>query len=63
MLDKLIPDYVARAPGTPAYRSAWDETIEAAEKYNEPGRFTALIGRPYTLTGEAKSRKRERSTN
>jgi len=30
--------------GTPAYRTAWRETIKAAEEANEPGRFTAFIG-------------------
>ena len=35
-------------PGTPAYRNAWQDTIKAADAYNEPGRFTAFIGFEWT---------------
>lgn len=35
-------------PGNPAYRSTWESIVKAAEDYNEPGKFTALIGFEWT---------------
>jgi len=43
-----IPKAIFPVPGTKAYRDAWQETIAAAEAYNEPGRFTAFIGYEWT---------------
>src|SRR5210317_585646 len=43
-----FPEALASIPGSQAYRSAWEETIKAAEKYNDPGRYTAFIGYEWT---------------
>ena len=43
-----FPKKIMSLPGTAAYRSAWRETIKAADDANEPGQFTAFIGFEWT---------------
>ncbi len=37
-----------RCRALPAYRDAWQQTIDAADEANDPGRFTAFIGFEWT---------------
>ena len=43
-----LPDALNYQPGNPAYKAVWDELVDAAEEFNDPHNFTALIGYEWT---------------
>ena len=43
-----FPPALASLPGSRAYRAAWEQMIDAADEFNDPGRFTAFIGYEWT---------------
>jgi hypothetical protein len=46
---KIDPEMMKEySPGGKTYASIWEKVVDAAERYNEPGRFTALIGFEWT---------------
>jgi uncharacterized protein DUF3604 len=43
--EQLVKEY---SPGSKVYNSIWEDITKTADRFNEPGRFTALIGFEWT---------------
>jgi uncharacterized protein DUF3604 len=43
-----FPKSLTYFPGTPGFRSTWQEIVRSADEANNPGRFTAFIGYEWT---------------
>ena len=46
---EMEPEMIALySPGSKAYKNLWEKVIDDAERFNDPGRFTAFIGFEWT---------------
>jgi hypothetical protein len=43
--EELVEQY---SPGAPVFKNVWEEIVDAADDFNDPGKFTAFIGFEWT---------------
>lgn len=53
-----FPEGLTYSPDTKPYKDAWERTVDAAEAFNDPGKFTALIGYEWTSLVEGNNMHR-----